>query len=355
MKNALSFLVLAFLFLYQNTIQAQFCANAEKGMCCTSDGWSSDRPDGNAPIGVMGDHYHGANSLMFSYRYMYMSMEGNRAGSEEIADSYIYPSYMMSPQNMDMQMHMFGMMYAPSNRITLMAMTNYLFNEMNMLGMDGTRHFHESRGLGDTRLTAIAGLWVDGKNAIHANGGISAPTGSIAETEMVHQHHGGHHEVESKIPYPMQLGTGTWDVLLGLTYLGQVENFSWGGQLSGTFPTGENTEGYRWGNKYQLTGWGAYRLNNFISLSIRTAGTVNEKMVGADADITMPMSPTSDAINFGGEQVNGFAGINFLIPSGMFRGIRLGLEYGQPLYQNANGIQMNQNQFITLGLKYSRH
>ena len=240
MKTFLTLMTLLACCLFAGQLTAQCCANGEKATCCSTNGWNSDRPDGNAPAGVMGDHYHGAGSLMFSYRYMYMNMEGNRAGSEKVANSDIFQNnYMMAPQNMDMQMHMFGAMYGVTNRITLMAMTNYLFNEMSMVGMDGTQHFHQSSGLGDTKLSAIAGLWTDGRHAVHLNTGLNIPTGSVTESEMVHQHHGGHHsEVMTSLPYPMQLGSGTWDVQFGGTYLGQTDRLSWGAQLMGVFSDG---------------------------------------------------------------------------------------------------------------------
>ena len=38
----------------------------------------------------------------------------------------------MVPTKMTMDMHMFGTMYAISNKWTLMAMVNYLDNEMSM-------------------------------------------------------------------------------------------------------------------------------------------------------------------------------------------------------------------------------
>ncbi|NBD18196.1 MAG: hypothetical protein GVY04_19270 [Cyanobacteria bacterium] len=36
--------------------------------------WTSGRPDGHAPIGVMGDHVHGQGEWMLSYRYMFILM-----------------------------------------------------------------------------------------------------------------------------------------------------------------------------------------------------------------------------------------------------------------------------------------
>ena len=49
----------------------------EKSSCCAAEGWTSYRPDGNAPIGVMADHYHHKGGVMLSYRYMNMNMKGN--------------------------------------------------------------------------------------------------------------------------------------------------------------------------------------------------------------------------------------------------------------------------------------
>ena len=48
----------------------------------TTAQWTSSRPDGHAPIGVMGDHRHEAGEIMFSYRFMYMNMDGSRDGAD---------------------------------------------------------------------------------------------------------------------------------------------------------------------------------------------------------------------------------------------------------------------------------
>ncbi len=128
MKNLTALLImLGVLCFCSSQLAAQCCANGEKANCCSGEGWSSARPDGNAPIGIMGDHYHGAGSLMFSYRYMYMNMEGNRAGSVKVSDSHIFQNnYMMAPQNMDMQMHMFGAMYGMRSILVVSRSTDLL-------------------------------------------------------------------------------------------------------------------------------------------------------------------------------------------------------------------------------------
>ncbi|MEJ2112948.1 MAG: nitrous oxide reductase accessory protein NosL, partial [Flavobacteriaceae bacterium] len=78
------------------------------------------RPDAHAPIGIMGDHLHEKGGLMLSFRYMNMAMKGNKSGTDDISNDAIYIDYMVAPQQMTMDMFMFGVMYAPSDKITLM-------------------------------------------------------------------------------------------------------------------------------------------------------------------------------------------------------------------------------------------
>ncbi len=322
----------------------------EKASCC-STAWDSKRPDANAPIGIMADHYHHKGGVMVSYRYMNMNMNGNIKGTSDISNAALYQYYMMAPQDMNMQMHMVGVMYSPANKITLAAMTNYQINEMNAIIMGGEEHYHASSGLGDTKVNAITGIWKNKRMALNINGGFSIPTGDIDQSSDEPMEHMG--MTMSKYPYRMQLGSGTWDVLLGATYLAKSDRFSFGAQASSVIRTGENSNGYRFGNLYQLTGWGAYKTTNWLSFSIRGAGILETEMTGNDPDLEAIMSPNSDSKNFGGKFITTFAGFNIFIPSGTFSGLSIGFEYGFPIYQNVNGIQMKQAGTLNAGIKYS--
>jgi len=83
--------------------------------------WTSARPDGHAPIGVMGDHTHEVGEVMFSYRYMVMDMDGLIDGSDSISRADVFAEgFAVTPTEMTMEMHMFGLMYAWSDELTLM-------------------------------------------------------------------------------------------------------------------------------------------------------------------------------------------------------------------------------------------
>lgn len=356
MKRILFFPALCLLvFSTQLTAQCSHDGNHkcvdEVSSCCSTSGWTSIRPDGNAPIGVMADHYHHKGGAMVSYRFMNMNMDGNINGNSEISDGAIYQYYMMAPQDMNMQMHMIGVMYAPAKKITLAVMANYFQNEMNATLMGSENHYHASRGWGDTKVNAIAGLWRSGHQSFHINAGLSIPTGDIDQASIEPMEHMG--MVMQKYPYRMQLGSGTWDVLLGATYLAQNDQFSFGAQASSVLRTGENANGYRFGNLYQLTAWTAWKTTKWLSFSLRGRGSVEDTMNGSDPDLERIMSPVNDPENFGGERIEAFAGFNIYVASGAFKGLRIGLEYGYPLYQNANGIQMRHRGMLNAGIKYS--
>lgn len=224
-----------------------------------------NRADAHAPIGVMGDHLHPKGGLMVSYRHMNMFMNGNRDGSELINDNEVYNDYMVAPQEMGMEMHMLGLMYAPSDRLTIMVMQSYISNQMDLVArmkMDGgmmngmmgsmfmMREFSTaSQGIGDLKLSALYGLMNKENSSLHMNLKLSLPTASISKTDDTPMRD------DVRLPYPMQLGSGTIDYGLGATYKKMYRKFSLGCQLNTLFRAGENAEGYRWGDIYELNSW----------------------------------------------------------------------------------------------------
>lgn len=312
------------------------------------------RPDAHAPIGVMGDHLHEKGGLMVSFRYMNMAMEGNKSGTDDISDANIYNNFMVAPQDMTMHMYMLGIMYAPSNKLTLMLMQNFAEKDMDltarmmMNGMTILRDFNtNSKGLGDLKIGAMYGIFNNHKTSLHLNGGISIPVGDIEnrdDTPMMNN---------IKLPYAMQLGSGTLDFSLGATYKENYTNTSWGTQFLSTFRTGENSENYKFGNLYQLNLWGAYKLSNSFSLSARVLGVSEGKLKGVDSDLNPMMVTTANVNNYGSDKIKTYVGFNLAFPqNSSLKDLRFGFEAGAPIYEDYNGIQMNDNLNINFGLKY---
>ena len=75
------------------------------------------------PVGVMGGHMHSAGEWMLSYRYMFMNMQTNMNGTDDLSLMDVFSQgYMVAPVDMQMEMHMIGAMYAPTDSITFMGM-----------------------------------------------------------------------------------------------------------------------------------------------------------------------------------------------------------------------------------------
>jgi hypothetical protein len=315
--------------------------------------WSSSRPDGHAPISVMADHYHGKGGWMFSYRFMNMNMEGLLSGSNSISNDAAHDAgYMVTPLKMPMQMHMFGTMYAPSDKITLLAMASIINNDMDlqmrMMGMV-TPFSTSSSGFGDVKLGMIYKFMNKNQQSFHGNITFSLPTGSISEMDETPMSSPN----EILLPYPMQIGSGTFDTNLGVTYLGQKESFSWGSQLNTTLRFGTNSDEYAFGNQLNFNNWFAVKAADWISFSARVQGLFVDEIRGVNPNLNPMMVTTADTQNSGGTYLNGGLGFNLYANKGTFKDFRLGFEFTTPLYQKPNGIQLERKETITIGLQYA--
>lgn len=328
---------------------AQFISGQEESK---ENKWSGSRPDGHAPISVMGDHTHGKGEFMFSYRYMYMNMEDLNRGSENVDFSdALRPNdvYMVTPTSMPMNMHMLGMMYAPSDKITLIAMVNYLSQEMDHLTAMNGVFTTESSGFGDTKIAALYKFFNKNKQQLHGQIGISIPTGSIGEKDVTPASTPN----EVILPYPMQIGSGTWDTEIALTYLKQWNILSFGTQARTTLRVGENDNEYRLGNKYSLNNWLAITATDWLSFSGRFEFGAIDKISGINPDLNPMMVITADTANSGMTYANAGLGFNLYAFKGSLKNLRLGFEAAIPLFQNMNGVQLRNKETITLGLQYA--
>ena len=322
---------------------------------------------GHAPIGVMGDHRHGAGEWMFSYRYMRMDMRATRDGTEGLSPEDIVTrvpnrfagqpmqpaTLRVVPTEMSMDMHMLGLMYAPSDRVTLMAMIHYVRNTMDHItfaGANGTdrlgRFTSRSEGFGDTEITALVGLAGRGAHRLHLNLGLSLPTGSITERDDVLTP--ANTRPVLRLPYAMQLGSGTVDVVTGLTYLGRAVSWNWGAQGIATLRTGRNDEDYALGDRFDLTGWMAYDWSDSASTSLRLSGWASADIDGLDAQILAPVQ-TANPEHYGGSGLELGLGLNYQFARGALAGNRFAVEWRKPFYQHLDGPQLESNWTLTVG------
>lgn len=168
--------------------------------------------------------------------------------------------------------------------------------------------------------------------------GLSLPTGSIDEEGDTPREPGN-----QQLPYTMQLGSGTWDIPLGLSYQKNMSTWIWHANLLAKIRTGKNDRDYRLGNRLTFSLSSKWRVQHNIKPLAKLQYTNWGSIRGQDDEITVPNPtfPYPAAITnpryYGGKKVNATAGIEF-----PFINQIVTIEISKPLYQDLNGIQYDE-------------
>lgn len=314
-------------------------------------------PESHAPAGVMADHLHSKEEIMTGYRYSRTSYSGLYAGSNAIgAEALVTAGYSMIPTHMTMEMLMLDIMYAPSDKLTLMLMPQYMSMDMGMnmpmaanmgmgsMNMPGARMEHDISGFGDTKLSALYELLSSNHHQIIGTLGVSIPTGKADKKNpdgtFVH--------------YGMQLGSGTWDFTPSVTYTGHAGHVSWGGQLCLTRRLqDDNDSGFALGDNYKVQAWGAARVTDWMSFSLRVAYNNQDAISGQYTETFRTTSSMDNPANYGGEFLDVAIGVNTVFTTGNAKGLRLGLEWVSRVQEDYNGYQLGMDDGLVASVSYA--
>jgi hypothetical protein len=291
---------------------------------------------------------------MFGYHYMFMNMEGILKGDREITPAEAFSEgFTIAHTRMKMEMHMIEAMHAPTDRLTLMAMLPYKRMSMEHAAAAGNHFTQHAEGIGDLEVLGsytLLGNNQGGGHRLMLNAGLSFPTGSVDEKDHAM---GNPAMPEVKLEYPMQLGSGTWDLLPGLTYLGESSDFSWGAQTLATVRLGRNENDYRFGNQYRLTTWAAYGVTDWLAPYIRFDGRYWENVSGADPGLNPNASGEANPRRQAGKRIDMLLGISVYASKGFAKGTRLMIEGGFPVYQYLKGPQLGTDYILSAGVTYA--
>ena len=312
------------------------------------------KPGTVAPKDNMGDMMMGAAGLvphelmvgkagvwMVSYHFMIDKLGGKLDGTQHVSDATVLSRFDTSPTDMTMKMHMFMVMYAPTDRLTLMAMLTYTKMSMGELHRDGTRSTERSQGIGDVEVRANYVLYArkDLRHRFLASVGVGLPTGSINARDAE----------GARLEYPMQLGSGTFYVMPGLTYLGQAVPWGWGAEFVPTLRIGTNSVGYRVGNRYQPSVWGARRLTPWLSETVRLDGDILKNIKGGDPTLDPLDEPTKDPMLQGARRVDLVFRTSINPTKGALQKHAFLVDIVKPIYQSLDGPQLRRRWAIRLG------
>ncbi len=297
---------------------------------------------------VLRSHLHEKGEWMLGYEFMTMSMEGSREGTDRVSNQDVLQQFMVTPTRMSMDMHMLHLMYAPSDNLTLMVMLRYLDKSMQHLTQAGGTFQSRSSGLGDVSVSVNHILSeAETANAVHRFAltyGISLPTGSIGEEDFLPAI-----MANARLPYPMQLGSGTYDPSIGVLYSGYTTSYYWGAQIVATVRTGENDNDYRLGNRLELETWVNKAWTDSVSTFARLSTSHVGNIHGADPALNPMMVPTADPDRQAKTSVNLHLGFDFNIGLGGADDHTISVEFTRPIYQDLDGPQLEAERIVRVG------
>ncbi len=303
---------------------------------------------------VLGGHTHPAGQAMLGYQYMHMSMSGLYQGDHQISPAQAFAEgFTTVHTSMEMDMHMFELMYAPTERLTLMAMLPYKTMDMSHLQNNGSTFRQSAEGIGDLEIMGMINLLGNirqGGHRLVLNVGMSFPTGSI---DVKDHSLGNPAATLVQLEYFMQLGSGTYDLMPGLTYLGESGAWSWGAQTIETVRLGKNDHGYRVGDEYRISLWTSYGVTDWFAPSLRLDGRWWEDIAGKDPALNTNHTPEARTDLRGGRRLDLLLGLNFYAPKGVLKGTRLMIEGGVPVYQHLDGPQLGTAWMLSAGLSHA--
>lgn len=283
-----------------------------------------------------------AGKWMLGYQFLFEEMDGSLIGTKRVGDSEVLGRFFATPTDMTMQMNMAMVMYAPTDKLTLMAMLPYTRKKMNHITVDGARFAERTEGLGDIELRGMFSAYdYETKGRRHQfllNGGVGLPTGSI-DAKMG----------DMRLEYPMQIGSGTFSMLPGFTYLGQSSQWGWAADFHSTVRFGRNDNGYRLGNRYQSSVSIARQLPNSVSLSAGARGDQWGNIHGSDSLLDPADEPTKDPRLQGGKRLSALLGINFHPENGLLKGQHFHVQGEMPVAQSLDGPQLQRSWVIRAG------
>lgn len=306
---------------------------------------------------MSGAHVVRAGEIRLAVAAGYMRMEGNYMGSSRVSPETIVttvPSnvtmgttremYRIVPSWMSIESVAIHAMYGVTDDVNVTLMAPYLRKAMSMTtfaGNSGTTVLGQSnsstQGAGDATAGAIWRFHQNAGSYALLNLGVSLPTGST--TESMTMLSPMNKLMTGRASYGMQLGTGTVDLLPGLTYVSNDGGWSWGAAYRGRFATGTNSEGYHYGDKHQLDVWKGYTMGQGVTVTGRIAASAQGSIRGADPQISGLMQGSNPNF-YGGRKIDVVAGLALSGAALGVKGANLAVEVGDTVYQYLNGPQL---------------
>ena len=250
-------------------------------------------------------------------------------------------NYPVVPTEIKQEVHALRVAYDLSESLTLRAQLPMVKQSTDHISIvPGYNAFNiSSDGVGDLAVVLDRTITQSLNSVWKAGIGVSLPTGSIDEEGDTPRAPGN-----QQLPYTMQLGSGTWDFPLFLSFRKYEARWDWGLDASFTARTGENDRDYRLGNKAGLGGWVMWNGWSEVRPGVRLDYRWRDDIKGEDASLRVPVpafpypAPVTNPSAFGGEQLDLTVFLRMPFADYWYAE----LSYARPLLLDLNGPQSSE-------------
>ena len=305
-------------------------------------GWPP-RPDAEAPPGAGLAAHLEVDDMRFSYRLHHEDGDDLRKGrANQTPQAAFDRGFSQAPVQRYMDEHRFSAEYGLGEDLALVLTLPFYNKELQHVNASGERSESRTSGLGDVILGTRVGLGEQGEQRLLFGAGISIPTGSNTLTGDL----GGAND--QRLPYDLQLGSGTYDLHPEIVLGRWKERWSFGFRAAATVRLGRNQEQYSLGDRFEVSGWVARQIDGDHSLSLRLSVVDQNQASGQDSALDLSLTPSNRTNATGYRRLDAFIGIQAVsIP-----GHRFAAEIGVPVIQNLDGLQVDTDLIAWLSWSY---
>ena len=310
--------------------------------------WTSDRPDGAAPIAIHGARTLDVGELELTYQWVQRNFMGVWFGKDSLDLATTLQLYEVAPLKLSDRRQLVQAAYGVTDAITIRARAEFALFERESLRDNGTFFIMSTNGLGDVEADVTFNVLRQGAYRMDVTAGAVIPLGKAATyAESPYST-----PSEEATPYDMRPGAGSFGIFGGVSADVQNEFGSLGAQFRMRTYLDENGRGYTLGDRYEANGWVAYNVTDDLAIRSGVRWEKWGNIDGADEFLALiPMrDPMNDAVFLGGLRASMPIGLTFVVPDGTrLAGHRVGFEALYSLHHDYDGPQLGLDWGINVG------
>tara|TARA_R110002126_G_scaffold128103_1_gene270512 strand:+ start:7495 stop:8685 length:1191 start_codon:yes stop_codon:yes gene_type:complete len=308
------------------------------------------RRDGEPPIGIaMSEENLPAGTSALRVRLSRTSFDGLGNSRRDVTSAQAFAAgFTVAPTSMTVNRAEFEYVHGFNERWTIWGVLPVVEKELDADINGGGTSTSKTSGLGDVRLGGNYLFHEDESQRVNFSIGVTLPTGEFDGRDT----YGA--VANALLPYAMQLGGGTFDILPSAGWVRLQDGWSMGARAWGRFPIGKNSDDWAISREFDADFWASRELSQELTGMLRLNAQWWGDIQGNAAGLNLTNSPLEDSGFQGGSRLNLIGGIIWDLDARTAPAAnRLELEIGVPIDQRLDGPALQREWSLLLGWKLS--